>query len=130
MDWQDEVMPVPRGYEGWWPSWDRGFGDLAAVPDLETLRVIPWEDHTAIVLCDYRDLHGNELAVMPRNVLKRVVGRAAAAGFTPIMTPEFEFTLFAETMQSLEEKNFSGLRPLAARSCAYGANSLPAQNPS
>jgi glutamine synthetase len=121
MDWQDEVMQVPRGYAGWWPSWDRGFGDLAAVPDLETLRVIPWEDRTAIVLCDYRDLHGNELAVMPRNVLKRVVDRAAAAGFTPIMTPEFEFTLFAETMRSLEEKNFCDPRPLAARPCSYGA---------
>jgi len=35
-------------------SWEDGFRDCRMVPDLDTLRVIPWLERTAMVLCDPR----------------------------------------------------------------------------
>src|ERR671935_3292991 len=33
-------------------SWARGYGDFAMVPDLLTLRRVPWQPGTALVLAD------------------------------------------------------------------------------
>ncbi len=33
-------------------SWERGYGDLVLVPDLATLRAIPWHQGTVLVLAD------------------------------------------------------------------------------
>src|ERR671914_2957831 len=35
-------------------SWDRGYGDFAMVPDLSTLRRVPWQPGTAMLLADLR----------------------------------------------------------------------------
>src|SRR5947209_17899597 len=44
-----EMEPVP-GYEI--ASWERGYGDFELIPDLATLRRIPWLEATALVLCN------------------------------------------------------------------------------
>ena len=44
-----EMDPVP-GYAI--ASWEQGYGDFDMVPDLATLRRIPWLEATALVLCD------------------------------------------------------------------------------
>src|SRR5438874_10273318 len=44
-----EMDPLP-GYE--MANWESGYGDFALVPDIATLRRIPWLDRTALVLCD------------------------------------------------------------------------------
>src|ERR671926_1250982 len=33
-------------------SWERGYGDFAMVPDLATLRPVPWHEGTALCLAD------------------------------------------------------------------------------
>ena len=67
-----EMDPQP-GYE--LASWERGYGDFALAPDLSTLRRVPWHEATALVLCDVN------VPVSPRQVLKSVLERAAAAGY-------------------------------------------------
>ncbi|HYV58876.1 MAG TPA: glutamine synthetase, partial [Acidimicrobiia bacterium] len=42
-----EMTPVP-GYR--FANWEQGYGDMKAVPDLATLRPVPWLEKTAIVL--------------------------------------------------------------------------------
>src|SRR5207249_1021999 len=44
-----EMDPVP-GYD--MANWERGYGDFTIVPDMATLRRIPWLEGTAMVLCD------------------------------------------------------------------------------
>ena len=44
-----EMEPLP-GFK--LTSWERGYGDMKMVPDLATLRVIPWLPKTALVFCD------------------------------------------------------------------------------
>src|SRR5438309_8305194 len=74
-----EMEPLP-GYA--YANWDTGYGDLKAVPDLSTLRRIPWLEKTALVICDALDEETDEpIAVSPRQILKRQIDRATRAGY-------------------------------------------------
>src|SRR3990170_6417080 len=44
-----DMWPLP-----WYryASWDLGYGDFKLVPDMSTLRLIPWLEKTALVICD------------------------------------------------------------------------------
>src|ERR1051325_8767383 len=44
-----EMEPLP-GFST--ASWNSGYQDMKALPDLSTLRRIPWLDKTALVMCD------------------------------------------------------------------------------
>ena len=41
-------------------NWAQGYGDFVLKPDLTTLRVTPWLEGTALVLCDVLDHHHHE----------------------------------------------------------------------
>ena len=55
-----EMDPVP-GYEMF--NWEKGYGDFGIVPDVATLRRIPWLDRTALVLCDVVEHDGSPVPV-------------------------------------------------------------------
>ncbi len=102
-----EMEPVP-GYKS--ASWSQGYGDYMMKPDLGTLRRIPWQEGAALVLCDIMDHHGHaDIAVSPRAILKRQLGRLADHGMTAMMASELEFYLFNE---SYEEAHAGGYRTL------------------
>ena len=46
----DVDMNTVDGYE--MSSWDKGYSDLAMIPDTNTLRYIPWQDGAAMLLAD------------------------------------------------------------------------------
>lgn len=88
-----EMDPTP-GYA--FTSWETGYGDLHAVPDMGSLREASWLHRSAIVLCD-AVTEGDEstpVAVAPRSILKRQLARAAERGLHPRMGSELEFFLF------------------------------------
>ncbi|MEN9581225.1 MAG: hypothetical protein RJA70_4234 [Pseudomonadota bacterium] len=93
-------------------GWHSGYPDVQAVLAPETLRQIPWEPGVVAMLCDFRDPDGNDHPACPRSLLKRVVARAEAMGFTPYFGVEFEFFLFQEDRDTVVEKDFRGLKPL------------------
>jgi glutamine synthetase len=103
-----EMDPIP-GYEI--ASWERGYGDFGLVPDLETLRRIPWLDGTALVLCDVAWHDGSPVAPSPRQVLKRQVERAAELGFEAMFGSELEFFLLRETYEEAHAKHYRDLTP-------------------
>jgi glutamine synthetase len=103
-----EMDPTP-GYA--FASWDTGYGDLHAVPDLRTLRRAAWLEGTAIVLCDaLREDGEGPIEVSPRRILRRQLERAAAAGLHPAAGSELEFFLFDETYSSARELGYQELR--------------------
>ena len=51
-------------------SWERGYGDFVMVPDLATLRRIPWHPGTALLLADATWLDGAPVLESPRQVLQ------------------------------------------------------------
>lgn len=120
MDIEDEMMPLPAGYDGWWPSWEGGFEDLEAVPDLSTFTPVPWIEHGALVLCDFHDQHQQRVGAMPRTILRNVVDRAAALGYTPMVATEYEFFVFRETLRSAREKGFRDLETMGEGVTMYG----------
>jgi glutamine synthetase len=103
-----EMDPVP-GYEI--ASWERGYGDFRLVPDMTTLRRIPWLEGTALVLADVAWHDGSPVAPSPRQVLKRQVERAAEAGYTPMFGSELEFFLLKETYEEAHAKHYRDLTP-------------------
>src|SRR3546814_10870333 len=46
----DIDMELVPGYPS--ASWEQGYGDYLLKPDLATLRLTPWREGTATVLCD------------------------------------------------------------------------------
>jgi len=103
-----EMEPLP-GYE--MANWEDGYGDFAIVPDMATLRRIPWLDRTAMVLCDIANHDGSPTVASPRQVLIAQYERAREMGFTPYMASELEFFLFKESYAEAHEKNYENLTP-------------------
>src|SRR3954452_11972526 len=62
-----EMNTVP-GYA--MSSWDRGYGDFEMVPDLETLRLVPWHEKTALCLSDLRWGSGAPVVSSLRQILR------------------------------------------------------------
>ena len=92
-------------------SWDRGYGDLVMAPDLATLRRVPWQPGTALLLADAQWLDGTPVAESPRQILQRQVERLAALGWTAYVGTELEFILFDETYESASDKHYNNLVP-------------------
>ncbi|HYB97592.1 MAG TPA: glutamine synthetase family protein [Candidatus Limnocylindrales bacterium] len=104
-----EMDPV-AGYE--FASWQRGYGDILARPDLATLRRAGWLERTAVVFCDLFDEHDHQpVAVAPRTILQRQRERAAAMGFVAKAGSELEFFLLRESYEEADGKYFAGLTP-------------------
>jgi glutamine synthetase len=103
-----EMDPVP-GYK--MANWDLGYGDFHIVPDLTTLRRIPWLDRTALVVCDVMLEDGGPVVASPRQVLKHQVGRALERGYLPMFGSELEFYLFKDSYAEAHEKHYRDLTP-------------------
>ena len=103
-----EMDPQP-GYE--MASWERGYGDFHLLPDLATLRRVPWLEATAIVLCDVAWGDGSPVVASPRQVLAAQIERARAAGLEPMFGSELEFYLLKESYAEAAEKHFRDLTP-------------------
>ena len=81
----DTEMNTVDGYK--LASWETGYGDFMLVPDWTTMRVIPWQPGTALVLADVAELGdghgaGAPVRVSPRQVLRAQLARAAELGWT------------------------------------------------
>jgi glutamine synthetase len=96
-----------------------GYPDAHAVLDPSTTRLIPWEKNTAAMLADFRDADGGPHPACPRSLLRRVIDRAAALGFSAKLACEFEFFVFQETPHSLHEKGFRDMKPLSPGMFGY-----------
>jgi glutamine synthetase len=87
-------------------GWDHGYGDLVLRPDGEP-RTLAWWPRTALVMADVVDDDGAPVAFSPRRILARQVERARTLGFEPLVASELEFTLFAETAETLEARSYA-----------------------
>jgi glutamine synthetase len=103
-----EMDPVP-GYQI--ASWERGYGDFSLMPDMATLRRIPWLEATALVLCDVGWHDGTPVNPSPRQVLKRQVERAAELDYEPMFGSELEFYLLKESFEEAHSKHYRDLTP-------------------
>jgi glutamine synthetase len=105
-----EMEPLP-GFK--LTSWERGYGDMKMVPDMATLRLIPWLPKTALVFCDVYGEDGRLLEEAPRSVLKRQIARAASLGYVVKTAAELELYCFGESFDDARAKRYRDLTPVA-----------------
>jgi glutamine synthetase len=105
----DTEMNTVDGYA--LTSWADGYGDFVLVPDLETLRVIPWQPGTALVLADVAHLDGSGVRSSPRQVLRAQLERSAALGWTCLAGTELEFTVFEGSYEQAWDGGYRNLVP-------------------
>ena len=94
-------------------SWERGYGDMKLMPDLGTLRRIPWLPKTALVFCDVYTENGAPIEEAPRWILRRQVERAATLGYTVKTAAELELYCFRESFEEARAKRYQRLSPVA-----------------
>jgi glutamine synthetase len=106
----DVEMNTVDGYE--MSSWQRGYGDLAMLPDFATMRRIPWHPATALVLADLAWPDGGaEVAASPRQILRRQLDRLAAHGLSAFAGTELEFVLYRDTYEEAWSRGYRDLTP-------------------
>ncbi|WFE38972.1 glutamine synthetase family protein [Micromonospora sp. WMMD998] len=93
-------------------SWERGYGDFAMRPDLDTLRRTPWQPGSAMVLADLEWLDGSgPVVASPRQILRRQLDRLAAHGLTAYAGTELEFVLYRDSYEEAWRRGYRDLTP-------------------
>ncbi|MFJ3896937.1 MULTISPECIES: glutamine synthetase family protein [unclassified Streptomyces] len=105
----DTEMNTVDGYA--MSSWERGYGDFAMHPDLTTLRRVPWNDGTALLIADLAWNDGSPVVAAPRQILRRQLERLAEHGLTAQVGTELEFIVFKDTYEQAWDANYRGLTP-------------------
>jgi glutamine synthetase len=105
----DADMNTVDGYA--MSSWETGYGDFAMYPDLDTLRRVPWNEGTALVVADLAWDDGSPVAAAPRQILRRQLDRLAALGHTAQVGTELEFIVFKDTYEQAWDTGYRGLTP-------------------
>lgn len=95
-DIQSEIFPTEI------VGWENGYPDGHAVPDMDSLRIVPWRTGSAFALSDLRDESGAPLAISPREVLKNVLARAEGLGLRPQVGVELEFYVLDKDWKTLQ----------------------------
>jgi glutamine synthetase len=105
----DVDMNTVEGYA--MSSWERGYGDFVFKPDLETLRIVPWQEGTALVTCDLMWEDGSAVVASPRQILKRQLERLSERGLEAFVGTELEFLVFMDTYEEAWRKGYRDLEP-------------------
>ena len=91
-------------------GWHTGYPDAPVRLLPATCRELPWGEGTLFFLGEFARPAED---VCPRGLLRRVLERAAEAGFSCQAGFEYEFFLFQETPQTVRAKRFRDLTPMA-----------------
>jgi len=107
----DMEMHTVEGYKA--TSWAKGYGDYVMRPDLSTLRLVPWLEGTALVLCDVEDHHHEPVPHAPRAILKKQLDRLDKMGLKAMIGTELEFFLFRESFEELQDAGYRDVTPIS-----------------
>jgi glutamine synthetase len=122
--WRDEVLPhgaeacnyllsvdvdmnTVDGYA--MSSWEKGYGDMLLVPDLDTLRRVPWQEGTALVMADLAWEDRAAVVQSPRGILNAQRARLANDGLSAYVGTELEFIVFDDSFRDAWAKGYTGL---------------------
>ncbi len=92
-------------------SWDTGYGDMVMTPDFSTLRLLPWQPATALVMADLSWTDGRPVKQAPRSILQAQLDRLADRGMTSVAATELEFIVFDDSYRAAWAAGYRGLTP-------------------
>jgi glutamine synthetase len=113
----DVDMSTVDGYDI--AGWESGYGDMAMLPDLTTLRLVPWLPGTALVLADLTWHDGSAIEPAPRRVLRRQLDRLNQHGLRAFVGTELEFMVFDDTYRQAWANGYRGLTPASDYNLDY-----------
>ena len=113
----DVEMNTVDGYA--MSSWARGYGDMAMIPDLATLRLAPWLPGTALVTADLHWLDEAPVVASPRQILQAQLARLAERGLVAYVGTELEFMVFDDGYRDAWKKGYLGLTPASDYNIDY-----------
>ncbi|NQX12922.1 glutamine synthetase [Microbacteriaceae bacterium VKM Ac-2855] len=113
----DVEMNTVEGYSI--SSWERGYGDMAMIPDMTTLRLAPWLPGTALVTADLQWLDGAPVTQSPRQILQAQLDRLGARGLDAFVATELEFIVFDDSYREAFGKRYQGLTPASDYNIDY-----------
>jgi len=96
-------------------GWHTGYPDAPARIIPESCRELPFED-TLLFLAEFASPADT---IGPRAALRRVVEKAKSMGFRAFAAVELEFFVFTETPDSVREKGYRNLEPVAPGNFGY-----------
>ena len=106
-------------------GWHTGYPDSPSSLDINTFRIIPWEDDLPFFIAELADVNSeatnavNPSDICPRQLLKRILNKCTEQGFTPKFSQEFEWYNFSETPQTANDKKFNNLAPFTPGMFGY-----------
>ena len=92
-------------------SWEKGYGDFVMKPDLATLRELPWQPGSVLLLADVEWHDGSPVGPSPRQILARQLERLAERGWFAYVGTELEFIVFNDTYEQAWESRYRDLTP-------------------
>jgi glutamine synthetase len=92
-------------------SWDRGYGDFVMVPDMSTLRRLPWQPGSVLVIADLTWLDGAPVVASPRQILAAQTARLASRGWTAMAGTELEFVVYLDSYEQAAARDYRDLTP-------------------
>ena len=105
----DVEMNTVDGYA--MSSWSSGYGDFVMVPDMSTLRRVPWHEATVMVLADLTWHDSSPVVASPRQILRAQTGRLAQRGLTALAGTELEFIVYNDTYAQAQAAGYRQLTP-------------------
>jgi glutamine synthetase len=106
-------------------GWDQGFGDLGVRPDPNSIRLLPHQPGTALIIGDAFHHDGSPVEVAPRQMLRRQLERLSDLGFHVAVGVECEFLLLAGTPDKHRRGRYRDLRPAWAHNLDYSLGHPP-----
>ncbi len=91
-------------------GWHTGYPDAPTRILPDSCRELPLEDNGLLFLAEFTEAAER---ICPRGLLRKMVSRAREMGYEPYCAFEYEFFVFNETRQSIREKHYRDLTPLA-----------------
>ncbi|HUR03449.1 MAG TPA: glutamine synthetase family protein [Nonomuraea sp.] len=92
-------------------SWDRGYGDFVMKPDISTLRRVPWQEGTVMLMADLAWENGDDVTASPRQILRRQLTRLAERGLAAFVGTELEFVVYADSYEDAWKRGYRDMTP-------------------
>ena len=113
----DVEMNTVDGYA--MSSWQTGYGDFVMVPDMSTLRRVPWQEATAMVIADLTWHDGTPVVASPRQILKAQTDRLAERGLQAMAGTELEFVVYNDSYAAAQAAGYRDLTPANSYNVDY-----------
>jgi glutamine synthetase len=105
----DVDMNTVEGYA--MSSWSKGYGDFVMTPDFDTLRFVPWNPGSVLLLADLGWHDGSPVVASPRQILRAQLDRLHERGWEAHAGTELEFIVFKDSYEAAFERGYRGLTP-------------------